>query len=168
MQWCLRAWYSIPPEIITNCFQTLSNLPWGPPRWWGSGSYWRSKWFNSNPVSQSPHKSWKFYKSTRSRFRAPEEEEDSDTLDDDDPPTAPSNNVKLEAIRTVIDLLNEIPYDHSYNIAHRVLRSLQRDIRLQISSTKIQTTLDSFVWKKEFWAKSRLGIINYNSVNIFC
>ncbi|CAG8565314.1 9313_t:CDS:2 [Cetraspora pellucida] len=55
----------------------------------------------------------------------------------------PSNPVRLDAIRTVISLLDTTISDH--NTVLRTLHLLQQEIQLQVFSSKIQTTLDSFI-----------------------
>ncbi|CAG8509021.1 36444_t:CDS:1, partial [Racocetra persica] len=71
----------------------------------------------------------------------PENDNDADNINDSSSSfTTPSNSIKLDAIRTVISLLNTTISDH--NAIFRTLRSLQRDIWLQVSSSKVQAILD--------------------------
>ncbi|CAG8767539.1 13527_t:CDS:2, partial [Cetraspora pellucida] len=122
MQWCIRTWNSILPETITNCFH---------------------------------HTGLFDYEITTIIHEVHPNDEDSSVLaelkeslqifinESNSSFITPSNPVRLDAIRTVISLLDTTISDH--NTVLRTLHLLQQEIQLQVFSSKIQTTLDSFI-----------------------
>ncbi|CAG8790853.1 26685_t:CDS:2, partial [Racocetra persica] len=130
---CIRAWYSIPPKTITNCFRH-------------TGLFDYKITASTHEVYPNDEDSSVLAELEESlkTINDPENNNDADDINDSSSSfTTPSNSVKLDAIRTVISLLNTTISDH--NAVLRTLRSLQRDIQLQVSSSKVQATLDSFM-----------------------
>ncbi|CAG8797995.1 24809_t:CDS:2 [Gigaspora margarita] len=154
MQWCVRAWYSISAEIIANCFHHT-----------GLFDYEISPTVcevhpndeDSSVVADleeslrllSPHHpmSLAYYTNPEEMDMnqwPPKNENDADKLNDTATSvTTLTNQAKLDSLHIVISLLDTTITDH--NTTLQILRSFQREIRFQASSSEIQMTLDSFM-----------------------